>query len=168
MCNVGANTISSSGYLKILMVDDIAEGRAVEIDMLIQLGFEMLAAENGRAGLTVAHVAMPDLILMDIVMPEIDGLQTNHLLRQAPALVDIPVIAIFASASTADQEAGLPAGANAFLPKPIDFKHMLPQMATLLQLVWMHETPQTGQQEHAWDTAPMTQYLERREVSQDR
>ncbi len=139
---------------KILVVDDVAENRAVVIDMLRQLGFDMLEAENGRTGLAMARAAMPDLILMDIVMPEMGGLQAVRLLRQEPALANVPVITISASASPDDQEASRASGANAFLPKPIDFNRLLPHMTRLLKLVWIYETPAV-QQEEARQAAPM-------------
>lgn len=129
---------------RVLVVDDVAENRAVVIDMLGQLGFEMIEAVNGLDGLEKAQALRPDLILMDIVMPEMDGLEATRRLRQLPVWKDIPIIVISASASAADEENSLAAGATAVLPKPIDFSRLLAQIATLLKLNWTYELPEAG------------------------
>jgi len=125
---------------KILIVDDIAENRAVVIDLLTTLGFEVAEASNGREGLELAHRLRPDLILMDIVMPELDGLAATRLLRQLGALREVPIIAMSASVSASDSEQSLAAGMNAFLPKPLEADKLLEQMAKLLQLEWVYGT----------------------------
>ena len=112
------------------MVDDVAENRAVVVDMLTPLGFEMVEAANGREGLEIAQSLRPDLILMDIVMPEMDGLEATRRLRQLPAFKDVPIIAISASVSASEASKCLAAGMNAFLPKPIDVDKLLSQIAT--------------------------------------
>lgn len=127
---------------KLLIVDDVAENRAVVIDMLSPLGFEMVEAAGGLEGLEKAEAMRPDLILMDIVMPEIGGLEVTRRLRQLPAQKDIPIIAISAGASDINRESSLAAGVNAFLPKPIDFGILLTQVAELLKLNWIYELPQ--------------------------
>jgi PAS domain S-box-containing protein len=139
----------------ILVIDDIAENRTVVADMLAQLGFDVQEASDTAAGLACAQKAEPDLILMDIVMPEIDGLQAISMLRQDPALSDIPVIAVSASASTSDREASLAVGANTFLPKPIDFDRLLEKIADLLKLVWTYEPWQTVPQAESDEDRPM-------------
>jgi PAS domain S-box-containing protein len=125
---------------KILIVDDIAENRAVVIDLLTPLGFEVAEASNGHEGLELAHRLRPDLILMDIVMPELDGLEAARLLRQQEALRDVPIIALSASVSVSDNDQCLAAGMNAFLPKPLEADKLLEQMAKLLQLEWVYGT----------------------------
>ena len=123
---------------KVLVVDDIAENRAVVIDLLTPLGFEMTEAANGRAGLEMAQRLRPDMMLMDIAMPELDGLATTRLLRQLEAFRDMPIIAMSASVSASDSEQSIAAGMNAFLSKPIDADKLLDQMARLLRLEWTH------------------------------
>jgi CheY-like chemotaxis protein len=127
---------------KVLIVDDVAENRAVLADMLGQIGFEMVEAQNGCEGLEKAQTLRPDLILMDIVMPEMGGLEATRRLRQLPAQKDVPIIAISASASGGDKESSLAAGMNAFQPKPIDFGILLTQIASLLKLNWIYDLPQ--------------------------
>ncbi|MFJ1260000.1 ATP-binding protein [Cupriavidus sp. CuC1] len=126
---------------KVLVVDDVAENRAVVVDMLGQIGFEMVEAENGCEGLEKAQTLRPDLILMDIVMPEMGGLEATRRLRQLPAQKDVPIIAISASASGGDKESSLAAGMSAFQPKPIDFGMLLAQIASLLKLSWTYAAP---------------------------
>jgi len=127
---------------KVLVVDDVASNRAVLVDLLSPLGFEIVEACDGIEALSLAQATLPDLILMDIVMPKMDGEQLTHLLRQLPALAQTPIIALSASASNADETKCLEAGANAFLPKPVDQDELLAQMAALMQLEWIG-VPQT-------------------------
>ena len=126
---------------KILVVDDVAENRAVVADMLQPLGFEMVEAVNGREGLEKARILQPVLILMDIVMPEMDGLEAMRCLRQLPAFKNVPIIAISASASGSDEASSLAAGANVFLPKPIHLGRLLTQIGALLKLQWIEALP---------------------------
>ena len=129
---------------KVLAVDDIAENRAVVIDLLAPLGFEVTEAANGREGMELAHRLRPDLILMDIAMPELDGLEVTRRLRQQEAFRDMPIIALTASVSVSDNEQCRAAGMNAFLPKPIEADKLLEQMARLLQLEWTYGTAPAG------------------------
>lgn len=125
---------------KILVVDDALENRVVVVDMLNRLGFTMSEAVSGLDGLEKAQSLQPDLILMDLVMPGMDGLETTRRLRALPALKDVPVIAISASASYGDQGNSLMAGVNAFLPKPINYGNLVAQIAALLHLHLIEES----------------------------
>jgi CheY-like chemotaxis protein len=126
----------------------------VAIDMLYQLGFEMSEAANGAEGLARAQALLPDLILMDLVMPGMDGLEATRCLRRLPTLKDVPVIAISASATGSDQEKSLAAGVNAFLPKPIDYGQLVAQIAELLHLDLIYEYQQAGPAPAATETGP--------------
>jgi PAS domain S-box-containing protein len=123
----------------VLVVDDVAANRAIAADILIQLGFEVMEAANGREALARAQTGRPDCILMDIVMPEMDGLEATRRLRQLPDLEDVPIIAMSARLSGSDQQKSRVAGVNAFLPKPIDLEHLLTQIAAILNLDWTYE-----------------------------
>ncbi|WP_334190074.1 AAA family ATPase [Noviherbaspirillum sp.] len=125
----------------VLVVDDVAENRKVVTGLLHPLGFEVVEATNGREVLHMAQSVRPQLILMDIAMPEMDGLETTRHLRQLTAFKEVPVIAVSASVSTSDSEQCLAAGANDFLPKPIDLDRLLGKIATLLQLEWVYDGP---------------------------
>ena len=124
---------------RILVVDDVAANRQTVVDFLGPLGFELQQAENGEQGLRGARAGQPDLILMDSVMPELDGLEAIRRLRRWPALNDVPVISVSASASAADQQESLAVGANVFLSKPIDLDQLLAEIGRLLQLEWVAE-----------------------------
>jgi CheY-like chemotaxis protein len=108
-------------------------------DMLAPLGFELTEAANGREGLDIAQSLRPDLILMDTVMPETDGLEATRRLRQLPGLGEVAIIAISANASGGNEATVLESGANAFLRKPIDLKALLAQIGDLLKLQWTCE-----------------------------
>jgi CheY-like chemotaxis protein len=129
-----------SGYKgprkSVLVVDDVMENRAVAVNMLGQIGFETAEAVNGLDALEKIQALRPALVLMDIVMPGMDGLEVTRRLRQMQAFRDLPIIAISASASGSDAAKSLAAGANAFLPKPVDYRALLSQIAKLLDLEW--------------------------------
>jgi PAS domain S-box-containing protein len=123
----------------VLIVDDLPQNRAIAQDMLKPLGFVTAEAKNGREALGKVQALRPDLILMDMVMPEMDGLEATRRLRQLPGLETIPVIAVSASASGTDEASSLAAGANAFLAKPINLGRLLSQIGSLLNLAWLEE-----------------------------
>ena len=129
----------AGGRKRILVVDDVADNRAVALDMLGQLGFETDAAAGGAQALEKAQALRPDLILMDLVMPGMDGLETTRRLRQLPAFGAVPVIMLSASASASDQEQSRQSGANAFLAKPIERERLMAQIAHLLHLDLVYE-----------------------------
>jgi len=126
---------------KVLVVDDVAENRAVVIDMLGPFGFKVTEAMNGLEGVKKAESERPDLILMDLVMPGMDGLEAMRRLRQLPGFQEVPIIAVSASASEDDQASSLRAGANTFLPKPLNLSQLLSEMRSLLNLTWMEAQP---------------------------
>jgi len=110
---------------KVLVIDDVAENRAVLIDMLRPLGFLTYEAHDGREGLERAIALQPDMILMDNVMPVMSGLEATRRMRDLPALRHVPVIAISASATKADKDKAVDAGATDFLPKPFRATQLL-------------------------------------------
>ncbi|MDB9493181.1 ATP-binding protein [Spirulina major CS-329] len=133
-------TASIIGYggerRRVLIVDDDAANRAVLRDMLESIGFIIQEATNGRTGLTQAQAEPPDLIITDLVMPELDGLAMTRCMRQDPSLTTIPIIAASASLSLPDRDASLQAGCNHFMAKPIDFALLLTALQQQLDLHW--------------------------------
>jgi signal transduction histidine kinase/ligand-binding sensor domain-containing protein/DNA-binding NarL/FixJ family response regulator len=125
---------------KVLVVDDVPANRAVLTDFLSTLGFKIAEADNGKEGLKRASEFHPDLILMDGVMPVMDGLEATRALRLTPVCEALPIIGISASASGSDAAAFLAAGANAFLTKPIAFPRLLAEMGTLMKIAWVYES----------------------------
>jgi signal transduction histidine kinase/ActR/RegA family two-component response regulator len=125
---------------RVLVVDDTPENRAFMIDLLHSLGFDTCEAENGLVALDIAASARPHLILMDNVMPVMNGLEATRQLRQGPPeLATIPIVAVSASASANDQAKCLAAGANSFLSKPVSVDQLIQVIGRLLGLSWLHE-----------------------------
>jgi len=139
---------------KVLVVDDIAENRAVVLDLLTPLGFAVSEASNGREGVKIAQRLQPDLILMDVAMPELDGQAATRLLRQSDLCREVPIIAVSASVSTSDSEQCLAAGMNAFLPKPLDADKLLDRMGRLLGLEWTYRAAQAPAEASAMVAPP--------------
>ena len=125
----------------ILVVDDVAGNRSVAVDLLGQLGFAMLEAVDGFDAIRQTELLKPDLVLMDIVMPGMDGLEATRRLRALPACSEVPIIAISASAFSQDEERYMASDVNAFLPKPVDHGRLLVCIAKLLQLQLVVEAP---------------------------
>jgi CheY-like chemotaxis protein len=126
---------------KVLVVDDIAENRAIVVDFLSSLGFDIYEAANGHDALSTAAAAQPDLILMDNTMPMMSGLDATRRLREISAFNSVPIIAISASVAEAQREAALAAGANDFLPKPFNLQQLTKAIGALLRLSWTYRDP---------------------------
>src|SRR5471032_415910 len=124
----------------VLVIDDVATNRAVVVDMLGQIGFDMIEAASGQEALDKAQVKRPSLILTDIVMHEMDGLETMRRLRLLPDFAGVPIIAISASPTGGDEMRSLSAGADAFVAKPIHLDTLLAKIAALLSLTWTYES----------------------------
>jgi CheY-like chemotaxis protein len=139
---------------KLLVVDDIAENRAVLRDLLKPLDFEILEAASGQESIEVAQSQQPDLILMDVFMPGMGGLESIRRLRELPRFAELPMITVSASASDSDEVVCLAAGANAFLAKPVQESKLLGQVGRLLQLQWLREFAGAGARQPAAATAP--------------
>jgi len=105
---------------KVLVVDDSRTVLVTLNKMLVQLGFACFTAASAREGIEMAKTIKPNLILMDVVMPEINGFQATRMLRQLPETAHIPIIIISGTQLGTDQFWGQKMGANGFLPKPLD------------------------------------------------
>jgi len=124
---------------KVLVVDDVPNNRAMLLDSLGTLGFEMADACNGEEALDAAALFQPDLIVMDLMMPVMDGFEATRRLRLMPELAGVPIIATSASATQEVQARCRAAGANAFIPKPIEQDVLLKTMGRLMDLTWIDE-----------------------------
>lgn len=127
---------------RVLVVDDFNENRALLIDILSRLGFETFEAASGRECLDNLDIQMPDIILLDMVMPDMDGLEIARRLRSLPGFGQTPIIAVSASASSHDVAEAMKAGVSVFLSKPIDIKRLTAQVGGLLNLDWMYALPE--------------------------
>src|SRR5690606_32098760 len=103
---------------RILIVDD-SPSQLLGIQRIVEkLGHETLTAEDGAAGVELARSALPDLILMDVVMPNLNGFQATRTLSRDPATRDIPVVLVTTKDQETDRTWGLRRGARAYLTKP--------------------------------------------------
>ncbi len=126
---------------QILVIDDRWENRAVVQNLLEPLGFEILEAEHGQAGLELLQTQQPDLVITDLAMPVMDGFRFLEQVRNREDLKHTKVIVSSASVSQTDQQMALDAGGDDFLAKPVDVPFLFQTIAQQLQLTWIHETP---------------------------
>jgi two-component system cell cycle response regulator DivK len=105
---------------KILYIEDDFQNRVLVRRVLEAYGFFIVEAENGPQGLKIAQEIVPDLILMDINLPEMDGYEVTTRLKQTEALAHIPIIAMTANVMKGDREKTLATGCDGYIPKPID------------------------------------------------
>jgi len=131
---------------RVLIVDDVPQNRAMLVDLLQATGFVVASASNGLECLVLLDSFKPDLIVMDVMMPVIDGNETTRRIRRMPAWGEIPIIAVTASVSPEDEQKSREAGANAFLGKPVNLANLLDTIGTLLSLNWISEqsAPEPG------------------------
>ncbi len=118
----------------LLIVDDNPTNLGVLFDYLETFGFRILVAQDGESGLKRAHYAHPDLILLDVMMPGMDGFEMCRQLRTAEDTRDIPVIFMTALVNTEDKVRGLQAGAVDYVTKPIQQEEVLARITTHLRL----------------------------------
>ena len=139
----------------VLVVDDLPGNRAVLVDMLAPLGFETIEAASGRDAVERAAAVRPALVLMDIVMADMDGLEAARRLRRLPPLKEVPIIAVSASTSGGDEDRCMAAGIDAFLPKPIDRGALLERIAALVDVHWIRAEAGAGAAPQAGPAAPL-------------
>lgn len=116
----------------ILIVEDTPANMTLATLILEKGGYAVLQADNAAAGIALARSALPDLILMDIQLPGMSGLEATRILKDDPATRAIPVIAMTAFAMKGDEEKMLAAGCDGYLAKPIHYKELLAMLAARL------------------------------------
>jgi len=117
---------------RILLVEDNEMNRDMLSRRLSRRGFDVLIAENGRAGVELAAAEKPDLILMDMSLPVMDGWEATKRIKANPSTSAIPVIALTAHAMASDREMALEAGCDDYDSKPIDLPQLLRKIEQLL------------------------------------
>jgi two-component system cell cycle response regulator DivK len=117
---------------RILVVEDNEDNRCIVRDLLTATGYDVLEAETGEAGLTAAQADRPDLILMDVDLPGIDGYEVTRRMRALPALRAVPIVAVTSYALSGDDARALEAGCDAYVAKPYSPRALL---ATIRELV---------------------------------
>lgn len=126
---------------EILIVDDKRENRAVLIDLLTPLGFNIIEANHGQEGLEKIEKTSPDLVITDLVMPIMDGFEMCRHIRRNPQVKEVPIIAVSASVFDWNQQKSFDAGCNAFVAKPVHIESLLEQLRIHLRLTWRYEHP---------------------------
>ena len=116
----------------ILVVEDQVDNRKILRDLLTNSGFEVIEAVDGLEGLRVAQTHRPDLILMDIQLPGIDGYEATRRIKNNAALKDIPIIVVTSYALSGDENKAFEAGCDAYVAKPYSPRQMLAKVKEFL------------------------------------
>jgi len=119
--------------MKILIVEDNPTNMKLASSLLKKDGYEVLEAADAESGISSAKANSPDLILMDIQLPGMDGLTATGILKKDPLTKDIPVIALTAFAMKGDERKMLAAGCDGYIAKPIRYKEFLATVASFLE-----------------------------------
>ncbi len=117
---------------RILVIEDQEDNRRIVRDLLTSAGYEMIEAGTGEEGLTLAEASPPDLILMDIQLPGMDGYETTRRIKAHPALRRIPIIAVTSYALSGDDAKALEAGCDAYVTKPFSPRALLAKIREYL------------------------------------
>jgi len=123
---------------RILLIEDNEMNRDMLLRRLIRRGYEIRIAVDGTQGLAMALGDPPDIILMDMSLPDIDGWETTRRMRAEAALREVPIIALTAHAMEGDREKALAAGCSDYDTKPVDLERLIARMNQLLD-----QSPQT-------------------------
>jgi adenylate cyclase len=126
----------------ILVVDDVLDNVEILQLRLESQGYEVIAAADGEAALAVIREQQPDLVLLDIMMPKLDGIGAVKAMKADPGLPFIPVILVTARADAKDVVAGLEAGADDYLTKPVDQAALMARVRAMLRIKALHDTVQ--------------------------
>ena len=118
---------------KILVIEDEPQMRRNVLTILEMEGFDALGAENGRVGLEMIHIHQPDLILCDVMMPELDGYGVLKALRADPAVAETPFLFLTAKGERSDFRAGMNLGADDYLTKPVVLADLLSALRVRLK-----------------------------------
>src|SRR6201997_4203051 len=136
----------------ILVVDDVADNVDILQMRLESQGYEVVTAGDGVEALEKTRELLPDLILLDIMMPKMDGIETVKRLKADASLPFIPVILVTAKADGADVVAGLESGGDDYLTKPVDHAALSARVRAMLRIKALHDTVQQQKAElAAWN-----------------
>ena len=124
----------------ILIVEDNPAGLEILQTRLEAHNYDIITATDGEAGLAMARDHQPDLILLDIMMPKMDGIKVCRLIRADPSMPFMPIIMVTAKADSADVIAGLEAGGDEYLTKPVDQAALVARVKSMLRIKELHDT----------------------------
>ncbi len=131
----------------ILIADDVASNRAMLITLFTALGFQVRAASNGGECLEQVQKDKPDLLIVDLIMPVMDGREVIQQLRADQTTAELPIIAASASVLSDEEHLALDAGANLFVAKPIVQERLLSKIGDLLHLQWLYQESSDSDQQ---------------------
>ena len=118
---------------RILIIEDTPMNIELATDVLEGAGYDVIQAEDAETGIELARSELPDLILMDVGLPGMDGLSATRILKQDPSTKDIPVVALTSHAMKGDEEKMLAAGCESYMTKPIDIGAFLKAVARFIE-----------------------------------
>jgi len=127
---------------RILIADDNPENLNIFQARLAAHGYEILTAADGEEALAIARGKQPDLILLDVMMPKMDGIEACRHLKADPSLPFVPIIMVTAKTDSRDVVAGLEAGADEYLPKPVDHAALVARVKSMLRIKAFHDEVQ--------------------------
>src|SRR6266545_449985 len=127
---------------RILIVDDNETNRDILVTRLGTHGYELTQAADGEEALAAAKEQLPDLILLDVMMPKLDGVEVCRRLKGDPNLPFMPIILVTAKTDSKDVVAGLEAGADEYLTKPVDQAALVARVKSMLRIKALHDTVQ--------------------------
>jgi two-component system, cell cycle response regulator DivK len=116
----------------ILLIEDHEDNRRIVRDLLTSVGYELIEAVTGEEGVTLAERHRPDLILMDFLLPGLNGYDATRLIKAQPALRQIPIIAVTSYALSGDDVKALEAGCDAYIAKPFSPRELLAKIREFL------------------------------------
>jgi len=117
---------------RILVIEDNEDNRQIIRDLLTSLGYELIEAVDGAEGVAMAQSHRPDLILMDIQLPEMDGYEATRQIRTVPGLKTVPIIAVTSYALSGDEAKARDAGCDGYVAKPFSPRELLAKIREFL------------------------------------
>jgi class 3 adenylate cyclase/CheY-like chemotaxis protein len=154
---------------RILVVDDVPDNVEIVRTRLESQGYEVLTAADGEAALEMARTALPDLVLLDVMMPKLDGIEVTRRLKADPSLPFMPIILVTAKAEASDIVAGLDSGGDDYLTKPIDHAALMARVRSMLRIKTLHDAVQAQARQldaQAAELAAWNHQLEERVAAQ--
>lgn len=117
---------------RILLIEDQEDNRRIVRDLLTSVGYELIEAVTGEEGVALAEQHRPDLILMDVLLPGLNGYEATRLIKAKPELRQIPIIAVTSYALSGDDIKALEAGCDAYIAKPFSPRELLAKIREFL------------------------------------